>query len=172
MSMSPVVSLRVSARRQPEHDRGIGTHDGIEIAAIMRTHLETRARRPHLQQRPWSIRRQHALLAVEGGVFPLLTALPPTAFLDQEKAGAFRARFDLRLRGGGRTVMVFDRGSFTLDEGRAHDVDAHISADPAALMLVFIGRQGIAKPLLGGRLVAWGRQPWKLARMLAVISPP
>jgi uncharacterized protein (TIGR03083 family) len=122
--------------------------------------------------RPWPIQRHHALLAVEGAVFPLIAALPPTAVLNQEKAGSFRARFELRLRGGGRTVLVFDHGSLTLDAGRARDVDAHISADPPALMLVFIGRQEIGKPLLGGKLVAWGRRPWKIARMLTVLSPP
>jgi hypothetical protein len=122
--------------------------------------------------RPWSIQRHHALLAIEGGAFPLIAALPPTAFVNQEKAAAFRARFDLRLRGGGRTVMAFDHGSLTLEPGGGRAVDAHISADPAALMLVFIGRQGIGKPLLGRKLTAWGRRPWKLARMLAAISPP
>jgi hypothetical protein len=122
--------------------------------------------------RPWPIQRHHALLAVEGAALPLIAALPPTAFLNQEKAGSFRARFELHLRGGGRTLLDFDRGSLTLDAACARDVDAHISADPPALMLVFIGRQGIWKPLLGGKLAAWGRRPWKLARMLTVISPP
>lgn len=122
--------------------------------------------------RPWPIRRHHALLAVEGGVLPLISALPPTAFVNQEKAEAFRARFELRLRGGGRTVMVFDHGSLTLDPGCARDVDASLSADPAALMLVFIGRQGLGMPLLGGKLAAWGRRPWKLARMLTAVDPP
>ncbi|MGN9847268.1 hypothetical protein ACTMTI_55240 [Nonomuraea sp. H19] len=121
--------------------------------------------------RSWPIQRHHALLAVEGGVLPLIAALPPTAFLNQEKAGSFRARFELRPRGGGRAVFVFDRGSLTLDAECARDVDAHISADPSALMLVFIGRQGIWKPLFGGKLAAWGRRPWKLARMFTVMSP-
>ncbi|GGU48349.1 maleylpyruvate isomerase N-terminal domain-containing protein [Lentzea flava] len=120
---------------------------------------------------PWSIPRHHALLAVEGGVLPLISALPPTAFVDQE-AGPFRARIALHLRGGGSTVMVFDRGSLALDPAGAGDVDAHISADPAALMLVFIGRRGIGAPLLGGKLAAWGLRPWKLARMLTVIKAP
>jgi hypothetical protein len=122
--------------------------------------------------RPWPIPRHHALLAVEGGVFPLIAALPPTALVNQEKAGSFQARFDLRLRGGGRTVMAFDHGSLTLDAGCARDVDAHLSADPAALMLTFIGRQALAKQLLEGKLTAWGRRPWKLTRMLTVINPP
>jgi uncharacterized protein (TIGR03083 family) len=122
--------------------------------------------------RPWPIQRHHALLAIEGAVLPLIAALRPTAFVNQEKAGSFRARFDLRLRGGGRTVMTFDRGSLTLESEDARDVDAHISADPAALMLVFIGREAIGKPLLGGKLTAWGRRPWKLAHMLTAINPP
>jgi Mycothiol maleylpyruvate isomerase N-terminal domain len=122
--------------------------------------------------RPWPMRRHHAVLAVEGGALPLIAALPPAAFVDQEKAGSFRACVELRLRGGERTLLVFDGGSLTLDAAAARDVDAHISADPAALMLVFIGRQGIWKPLLGGKLAAWGRRPWKLSRMLNVISPP
>ncbi|MBO0769927.1 MAG: maleylpyruvate isomerase N-terminal domain-containing protein [Actinobacteria bacterium] len=122
--------------------------------------------------RQWPIRRHHALLAVEAGVLPLIAALPPTAFVNQEKAGSFRARIELRLRGGGRTVMVFDGGSLTLDAGCARDVDAHICADPVALMLVFIGRQGIWKPLREGKLAAWGRRPWRLSRMLTVMSPP
>jgi hypothetical protein len=122
--------------------------------------------------RPWPIQRHHALLAIEAFVMPLIAALPPTAFVNQEQAGSFRARIELRLRGGRRTVMVFDRGSLTLDTGRARDVDAHISADPPTFMLVFIGRQGIWKPLLEGKLTAWGPRPWKLIRMLTVTSPP
>jgi hypothetical protein len=122
--------------------------------------------------RPWPIRRHHALLAIDGFALPLLAALSPTAFLNQETAGSFRARIELRLRGGRRTLMVFDGGSLTLDAGCARDVDAHISADPAAFLLVFIGRQGIWKPLLEGNLAAWGRRPWKLTRMLTVMSPP
>jgi len=120
--------------------------------------------------RPWPVRRHHALLVIEGAALPLIAALPPTAFVDQEKAGSFRARVDLRLRGGGRTVLAFDRGSLRTEAGG--DVDAHLSADPLALMLVFIGRQAIWKPLLGGQLTAWGRRPWKLAGMLNAISPP
>ncbi|MFI7673925.1 maleylpyruvate isomerase N-terminal domain-containing protein [Actinophytocola sp. NPDC049390] len=120
----------------------------------------------------WPIPRHHALLAIEGGVLPLIAALPPTAFVDQEKARSFRARVEFRLRGGGRTVLAFDGGSLTLETPGTHDVDAHLSADPAALMLVFIGRQALWSPVLGGKLTAWGAQPWKLARMLTVLSPP
>lgn len=122
--------------------------------------------------RPWPIQRHHALLAIEAFVLPLIDALPPTAFVNQDQAGSFRARIELRLRGGRRTVMVFDRGSLTLHTGRARNVDAHISADPPTFMLVFIRRQGIWKPLVEGKLTAWGPRPWKLTRMLSIIRPP
>ncbi len=122
--------------------------------------------------RPWRIQPHHALLAVEAFLIPLLAALPPTAFVDQEKAGSFRARVELRLRGGGRTVMVLDSGSLTVEEGDARDVDAHIWADPTAFVLVFIRRQGVGKAILDGKLAAWGTRPWKLTRMLTVLSPP
>ncbi len=118
--------------------------------------------------RPWSIDRHHALLAIEGGVLPLIDALP-TAFV---KPGGFRGRFEVRLRGGRQLVMDFDRGRLRIDAASAGDVDAYISTDPVALMLLFIGRHGVAKPILDGDLAAWGRRPWKLAGMLTAISPP
>lgn len=37
-------------RCQPQNDRGVSAHDGVEIAAIMRAHLDARARRAHLEQ--------------------------------------------------------------------------------------------------------------------------
>lgn len=122
--------------------------------------------------RAWPIRRDHALLAVEGGALPLIAALPPDAFLDKEKARSFQAKIEMRLRGGGRRTLVFDNGALTMTEAEVPGVDARVWADPAALMLVFIGRQGIARPVLAGKLVAWGRRPWKLATMLTAISPP
>lgn len=122
--------------------------------------------------RPWSMARHHALLAIEEGVLPLVAALPPDALLDHRKAETFRARFELRLRGGGSTVMVFDRGSMTLDAAGTGDIDTYISADPATFMLVFIGRSGVVEPVLRGQLAAWGWRPWKLTQMLGVISPP
>ena len=121
---------------------------------------------------PWPIQRRHAMLAIEGFVFPLIAALPPTALVNQEKAGSFRVRIDMRLRGGGHTLMVLDSGSLTLDTAGARDVDGHISADPRALLLILMGRQGIWKPTLGGQLAAWGRRPWKLPHMLTLMSPP
>jgi uncharacterized protein (TIGR03083 family) len=120
--------------------------------------------------RTWEIRRDHAVLAIESGVLPLIAAMPSTAFVDQRRGASFRARIEISLRGGGRTLLVFDEGSLTF--GTAGDIDAHLWADPAALMLVFIGREPLWKPVIAGKLIAAGRRPWKLAQMLTAISPP
>jgi hypothetical protein len=37
-------------RCQSENDRRVSAHDGVEIAAIVRVHLDARARRPHLEK--------------------------------------------------------------------------------------------------------------------------
>ncbi|MBO0821306.1 MAG: hypothetical protein J2P26_10695 [Nocardiopsaceae bacterium] len=119
--------------------------------------------------REWPIRRRHAVLAIEGGILPMVAALPPTAFV---KPGSFRACLEMRLRGGGSTFMVFDGGSMTLGSEPRGEVDAHISACPAAILLTFMRRQGIAKGVLAGKLALWGRRPWKAAQMLSALSTP
>ena len=104
---------------------------------------------------------------------PFSQRAAPTAFLNQERARTFRARFDIRLRGGGgRTQLVFDDGSLKLASDTGDKADAHVCAEASSLMLVFFGRHGIWKPIASGKLTAWGPRPWKLARMLDVTSLP
>jgi hypothetical protein len=122
--------------------------------------------------RPWPVPRDYGLLVVEGFAYRLTAALPPTAFVDQEKAANFRARFDVRLRGGGRTTFVFDDGGLTFEAAGAPDIDAHVSADAWAIMLVLIGRQPVWKPILEGKVFAWGLRPWKIPGMLASMRLP
>jgi hypothetical protein len=121
--------------------------------------------------RPWPIQRRHARLAIEGAALPIIAALP-TAFVNAEKAGSFRARIDVRLRGGGGAQLVFDGGSLLVDAADGRTADAHLSADPTALLLFLLGRQGIWKPLLTGKATGWGRRPWKLLQLRDVMSPP
>ncbi len=127
--------------------------------------------------RPWPIQRRHALLAIEGAALPIIAALP-TAFVNAQRAGSFRARIEIRLRGGARTQLVLDAGSVRVDSvgatdsAEGHAADAHISADPASFLLVLLGRQDMWKPLLTGKVVGWGRRPQKLFQLLHVMSPP
>jgi len=123
----------------------------------------------------WPIQRRHAALAIEGAAMPIITALP-TSFVNAKRAGDLRARVDINLRGGGRQHLVLDAGALRVEDADTADadppVDARISADPAALLLVLLGREKVWRPLLTGKLLAWGRRPWKLLRLLKVLSPP
>lgn len=122
--------------------------------------------------RSWRIERRHALLVIEGAVLPLIAALPPTAWVRQDRDASFRARVELRLRGGGHTVLAFEDGRVTVQPRDGRDVDVRVSADPAALMLLFMGREGVLKPVIAGKALVWGRRPWKLLHVLGSISPP
>jgi len=121
---------------------------------------------------PWVIERHHALLAIECFALPLIQALPPTALLNPDRAQSLCAQIDMRLRGGVRTHMALNNGSLTFDSDAVSNVDVHVSADPAAFLLMFMGRQGMWKPLVTGKAMAWGRRPWQLVRALGVLAPP
>jgi len=118
---------------------------------------------------------RHAALAIEGAAMPIITALP-TSFVNAKRAGDLRARVDINLRGGGRQHLVLDAGALRVEDADTANadppVDAHVAADPAALLLVLLGREKVWRPLLTGKLLAWGRRPWKLLRLLKVLSPP
>jgi hypothetical protein len=121
--------------------------------------------------RTWTIAPAHAALAIEGAAIPIVNAAGPTAFVNPKRARDFRARFDARLRGHQRFTLVFDDG-FTIREDTSGPVDAHVSADPVAMLLLLLGRIGPMRPMLGGKLAVWGRRPWRLRRMLTAMAPP
>jgi hypothetical protein len=119
----------------------------------------------------WTIAPAHAALAIVGAAAPIVTAAGPTAFVDPERAQGFRARFDVRLRGHQRFTFVFDDG-MTIEDDTSEPVDAHVSADPVAMLLLMLGRVSAARAILGGKITGWGWRPWRLRRMLTVMTPP
>lgn len=119
--------------------------------------------------RPWAIDRRSAALIIEGFFVPVLAALPPTALVDQARAGGVRAVYQVELRGGGAFRLRFDHGAVHVGPPWGGAVDCRVSADPAALLEVMWGRASQWRAIAGGRLVAWGRRPWlgpRLRRML------
>jgi len=108
---------------------------------------------------PWPIDRAHAALIVEGFLFPSLHALGRTV-VDQTAAGGVRARFEVRLRGGGRAWLRFHDGDFSVEQPPEGPVDCHLSVDPAAFLAVSWGRTSQWPAIARGQLVAWGRKPW------------
>ena len=108
---------------------------------------------------PWPIERSHAVLILQGFLFPALHSLGPS-MVDQDAAGTVRARLEVRLRGGGRTWLRFYDGDFSVEYSPAGPVDCHLSVDPEAFMLVAWGRISQWPPIVKGQLLAWGRKPW------------
>jgi uncharacterized protein (TIGR03083 family) len=108
--------------------------------------------------RPWPIDGGDVELILQG-VEPILPG-----WVDRDAARGLTATFEVRLRGGGTHRWSFRDGRLQVGQGGRPDV--RISADPAALLLVFYRRQSQWPHVASGRLLAWGRRPW-LALTLA-----
>jgi len=111
----------------------------------------------HASHRTWRMPRAWAYTAFRSFV-PVVPF-----FLDQDRVGDMRARFDVRMRGDGAPRMVFDvaDGELTIqlpEPGRR--ADCYLSAHHTALLLVLYGRIGPTVPALTGKVLAWGRKPW------------
>jgi uncharacterized protein (TIGR03083 family) len=103
--------------------------------------------------RPWPIGRGDVELIFDG-IEPILPG-----WVDPRGASNLTATFEVRLRGGSTRVWSFRDGRLEVGAtGRRPDV--RISADPAALLLVFYGRQSQWFHIARGNLLAWGRRPW------------
>ena len=109
---------------------------------------------------PWVVEPASAALVLEGFLVPVLRALDPHALVDQVRAGDVRTTYEIRIRGGGRFLFVFHDGALTIEAPSSRRVDCHISADPAALLLVAWGRTSHWQAIGRGQLMAWGRKPW------------
>jgi uncharacterized protein (TIGR03083 family) len=115
---------------------------------------------------PWEMRRDEAALTIDG-LAPLLPH-----YLRRQAAAAFRARVELRPRGGIPRVLVFADGELHLRAIDRSPVDCHLSVDPVAYLLLAYGRIGQLRPMLQGKLLAWGRRPWLAARLPALFRAP
>jgi len=110
----------------------------------------------------WSIDRAHAAAAA-GGMLPLLPHL-----VDRRAAAGRRLRYELRIRGGQRAVLNFDDGTLHIMPSAGQPVDCRLSMDPVAYLLISFARIGPLRPMLQGKLWAWGRRPWLGASLPAL----
>jgi hypothetical protein len=118
--------------------------------------------------RPWTIDRAEANLVVAG----MLAILPQ--FVNPAAARGASVAYELRMRDGPKAVVRIRDGALTVDSSAASGaaVDCHISADPAAFLLVGYGRTSQWGPIVRGRLLAWGRRPWQALRFGSFIRSP
>lgn len=135
--------------------------------AIMHGHDIARA-----EGRPWPIDPAHAALVFDGFIWPIIDALGPRAMVDQAKAAGLHATYDLRMRGARSYHLRFDDGALSIELPSDRRVDCHISADPAALLMVAWNRQSQWTAIAKGKLVAWGRKPWLGPRFRSLMRNP
>ena len=104
--------------------------------------------------RPWPIDPHHVELIFQG-----LDPIAP-GWVDPARARGLTATFEVHLRGEGTHAYVFRNGQLQVNPAGPPRADVHISADPAALLLVLYRRQPQWRHIAAGRLLAWGRKPW------------
>lgn len=114
----------------------------------------------------WRIPRGEAAPAASG-MLPLLPHV-----INREVAAGRRARFELRIRGGSSTILELDDGTLRLSPPTQQAVDCRISADPMAYLLLSYGRIGPLRPMVQGKLTAWGRRPWLAASFPSLFQSP
>lgn len=95
-------------------------------------------------------------------------ALPNTmaivpSFVVRERASGIAGTYHLGFRGHGDwTFQISAEGDLAVEPGRPARADARLSADPAAFLLVSLGRANQFVTALTGKMVAYGRRPWRL----------
>ena len=121
--------------------------------------------------RAWPIRRDHALLVLQGYLFPVLS-LVGSDLVDKKKAAGRRMCFEIRPRGGEPVFLAFEDGNLIVAESAPATVDCRLSVDPAAFLLVAWSRQSHWPAALRGRLLATGRRPWLGLELPGLLTNP
>lgn len=116
--------------------------------------------------RPRHIDPNHAVLVIKA-----TTALLPL-YLDPDTSRGVRITYDIHIRGGPRFVFRVASNMATVESRSAGPVDCRISADPVAFLLVAYGRQTLWRPVLLGRITAWGRRPWRAFELKRLLVNP
>jgi uncharacterized protein (TIGR03083 family) len=132
---------------------------GIELGEVL-VHGFDMARAAGL---PWRIDPQHALLVhrAYGLLLPHL--------VDAERAAGLRLRLELRIRGAQPQVIVIENGDLRVEPECGQRADCHLSVDPVTYLLLTWNRIGPLRPLLQGRLLLWGRRPWRMSAFKSAI---
>ena len=124
----------------------------------------------HAARAKWPIDPAHAALAITGDAVPVIAA-SPQSWVRESYDPSVRARVEMRLRGHERFALALDNG-LHVEMPPTERADVYLSADPAALLLVMLGRRSQWNALVRGQVFAWGRRPKALFTLLANVTPP
>ncbi len=116
--------------------------------------------------RPWQIDPHHARLVLAG----MLSVLP--LYLNQEQARGVRASYQIRVKGNPPVYMRFSDGELSVTGTPIPRVDCRITTDPVDYLLLSYGRIGQLRPILRGKLIAWGRKPWLGSKLGTLLHNP
>lgn len=119
----------------------------------------------------WRIAPTHAALAIVGAAVPIMAA-SPESWVKPSYDPQVRARVEIRLRGHERFVLALDDGLHVEMPPTRSRPDVYLSVDPAALLLLMLGRRSQWSALVRGKVIAWGRRPQALFTLLGNLLPP
>lgn len=116
---------------------------------------------------PWEITRDAAGITLTQ-TFPTIGLL-----VDPATTAGVRRTFEVKLRGAATFIVRVDDGTIVVRRasGREH-ADCRVSADPLALLLIAYGRTSQWRPIMRGKLLAWGRRPWLGLRLAGYLVAP
>jgi len=116
--------------------------------------------------RPWPIETEDALLILEAHL-PLFGAM-----LHPERTPGLTAAIGIDLRGGPDVTVRFTDGAYSVEEGVAEAVDATMSVDPVAFLMIESGRLSRYEATALGLLTVGGNQPDRALNFFDLIVYP
>ncbi len=120
----------------------------------------------------WEITPRYAAAIFYRFVVPLLRAVP-TTFVNPRAAAGVQGTVAVRLRGQSDSVyLTIDDGDLHVETMAPSRVDAHLSADPEAYLLLQMGRLSPLRAALRGKIAVWGRRPWYAQKIRSLVRNP
>lgn len=116
----------------------------------------------HAAGLPWRIEASDALVA-HREFLPLFPYL-----LDEKRSAGARVNAEMRIRGMDPFVVSVHDGILELEEATGQKVDFTMSVDPAVYLLMYFNRVNPLSQMLRGKLLLWGRRPWKIGTFQSV----
>lgn len=113
---------------------------------------------------PWRITGSDALAA-----YRELVALLPY-LVEKKRSAGVRVSAELRTRGMEPVWVHVHDGALELGSLAGQMVDFTMSVDPAVYLLMSFNRVAPLRQLLRGRLLVWGRRPWKILTFQSILN--
>jgi SCP-2 sterol transfer family protein len=119
----------------------------------------------------WAIEPSDAIATLQEFLLRFLQADGADRFLPSVQL-AKDVRCEFRVRGAKPVLFKLRGGTLRVGEPDEGPVDARVTADPVAMLLVMYERMTPLAPMLRGRLRVSGRRPWRLPRLMKALQTP